>query len=232
MFRETLLESAPFNRNRKRWPLATAFILELLAGSALVVLPLLSSRVLPLSPMHAPVPLQLGLPNLPQTSAGHHESVVPSRPASTAVLSLVSIGRRILPLSPSGPDDPPPPVCCQGTPSGISVFPGSGTTSRPEPPEPPKRIRVSVLSEATLVNKVEPVYPRIAIISGTQGEVMLHAIIAKDGSIQSLNVISGHPTLAAAALAAVRQWRYHPYKLNGEPVEVETFITVNFKRTL
>jgi protein TonB len=231
MFRETLLESAPFNRNRKRWPLATAFMLELLAGSALVVLPLLSSGVLPLSPMHAPVPLHLGPPNLPQVSAGHHESVGPSRPASTAVVSLVSIGHRVIGLNPPEQDVSAPPLpdrCCE--PSG----PPDGMAPREVVPlpEPPKRIRISVLSEATLVNKVEPVYPRIAIISGTQGEVRLHAIIAKDGSIQSLNVMSGHPTLAAAALAAVRQWRYQPYKLNGEPVEVETFITVNFKRTL
>jgi protein TonB len=232
MFRETLLESAPFNQKRQHWPLATAFILELLAGSALVVLPLLSRGVLPLSSMHAPVPLQLGLPNLPQGSTtGHHDSVGPSRPASTAVLSLVSIGHRAIGLNPSGQDVSAPPDLCI---CGDSRLPNNmvWAVAREVAPEPPKRIRVSVLSEAALVNKVEPVYPRIAIISGTQGEVRLHAIIAKDGSIQSLNVISGHPTLAAAALAAVRQWRYQPYKLNGEPVEVETFITVNFKRTL
>jgi protein TonB len=77
---------------------------------------------------------------------------------------------------------------------------------------------------------VEPVYPKIANITGIRGEVKLHAIIARDGSIQSLNVTSGHPLLAAAALEAVRQWRYQPYILNGDAVEVETLISVNFKR--
>jgi periplasmic protein TonB len=62
--------------------------------------------------------------------------------------------------------------------------------------------------------------------------VRLHAIIARDGTIQSLNVISGHPLLASAALDAVRQWRYRPYLLNGEAVEVETFITVNFRKDM
>jgi periplasmic protein TonB len=73
------------------------------------------------------------------------------------------------------------------------------------------------------------VYPRMAGITRTFGAVQLHAIIAKDGSIQSLNVISGSPILAQAALEAVRQWRYKPYMLNDQAVEVETFITVHFR---
>jgi len=74
------------------------------------------------------------------------------------------------------------------------------------------------------------VYPRIAVISGVQGEVKLHAIIARNGTIQSLNAVSGHPLLIRAAIDAVGQWRYRPYVLNGEAVEVETIITVNFRR--
>jgi len=96
-------------------------------------------------------------------------------------------------------------------------------------PGGPKRI-VSELSEAQLINRVEPVYPRIAVVSGVQGQVKLHAIIARDGTIQSLNVMSGHPLLVRAATDAVSQWRYRPYVLNGEAVEVETFITVNFRK--
>lgn len=92
-----------------------------------------------------------------------------------------------------------------------------------------KIISLSHLSEGQLLNKVEPVYPRIALIAGVKGVVRLHAIIARDGTIQSLTVESGHPMLVAAARDAVSQWRYRPYLLNGEPVEVETFITVSFK---
>ena len=57
---------------------------------------------------------------------------------------------------------------------------------------------------------------------------MLQAIISKQGTIENLTVVTGHPMLAPAAIEAVRQWRYHPYILNNEPVEVETQITVNF----
>jgi TonB family protein len=95
----------------------------------------------------------------------------------------------------------------------------------------PKRIK-SQLEEGQLVNRVEPVYPHIAAISGIQGQVKLHAIIGRDGRIQSLSAISGHPLLLRAALEAVEQWRYRPYVLNGETVEVETFITVNFKKEM
>jgi protein TonB len=94
----------------------------------------------------------------------------------------------------------------------------------------PEGKRISVPSEAQLINRVEPVYPKIAIITGVQGQVKLHAIIARDGRVIGLNVISGHPLLVPAAKDAVSQWRYRPYYLNGEAVEVETFITVNFKR--
>jgi periplasmic protein TonB len=81
-----------------------------------------------------------------------------------------------------------------------------------------------------LLHRVEPVYPHMAVLTNMQGEVKLHALIAKDGTIQSLSVSSGPPILAQAAIDAVRQWRYRPYLLNGQAVEVETFITVNFKR--
>jgi protein TonB len=94
-----------------------------------------------------------------------------------------------------------------------------------------KRI-VSQLNEGQLVNRVEPVYPHIAAVSEIQGQVKLHAIIGRDGRIQSLSAVSGHPLLVRAALEAVEQWRYRPYILNGEAVEVETFITVNFKKQI
>jgi protein TonB len=82
--------------------------------------------------------------------------------------------------------------------------------------------------EGLLVHKITPVYPKIAIIAHQQGTVLLHAIIGRDGTIQNLQVISGPPLLIQAALDAVQRWRYRPYLLNNEPVEVETQITVNF----
>ena len=84
------------------------------------------------------------------------------------------------------------------------------------------------MTAAMLVNRVQPVYPPLARQTRISGTVRLHAIIGKDGSVQQLEVIQGHPLLVQAALDAVRQWRYRPTLLNGEPVEVDTTIDVIF----
>jgi protein TonB len=81
---------------------------------------------------------------------------------------------------------------------------------------------------ALLVNRVEPAYPAIARAAHISGAVHLHAIIGKDGTVRELQVVDGNILLAQAAKAAVATWRYQPTRLNGEPVEVETYITVNF----
>ncbi len=93
----------------------------------------------------------------------------------------------------------------------------------------PQRVRVSQgVSQGLLIHQVKPNYPPLARQARIQGSVVLQAVIAKDGSIQGLHVVSGHPMLTPAAIDAVKQWRYKPYFLNGEPVEVETVVTVNF----
>ena len=84
------------------------------------------------------------------------------------------------------------------------------------------------MSEGDLVRKVVPTYPPLARSARIQGTVVLQAMISKQGTIENLRLVSGHPMLAPAAIEAVRQWRYRPYILNNEPVEVETQITVNF----
>jgi protein TonB len=84
------------------------------------------------------------------------------------------------------------------------------------------------MMQGLLVHRVEPPYPTLAKAARIQGEVKLQAIISKQGTIENLRVISGHPMLVKAAVDAVEQWRYRPYILNGEPIEVETQITVNF----
>jgi protein TonB len=84
------------------------------------------------------------------------------------------------------------------------------------------------MSEGDLVRKILPTYPALARSARIQGQVVLQAIISKQGAIENLQVMSGHPMLVPAAIEAVRQWRYRPYILNNEPVEVETQITVNF----
>ena len=93
----------------------------------------------------------------------------------------------------------------------------------------PQRVRVSQgVSQGLLIHKVQPTYPPLARQARIQGTVVLQAQISKDGSIENLQLISGHPMLAPAAIEAVKQWKYKPYLLNGEPVEVDTQVQVNF----
>ncbi|HZW92240.1 MAG TPA: TonB family protein [Candidatus Eremiobacteraceae bacterium] len=96
-------------------------------------------------------------------------------------------------------------------------------------PVVPQRIRISQgVTSGLLIHKVEPPYPPLARSARIQGNVLLKAIIDKEGNIQDLQLVSGHPMLVPAAIQAVKQWRYRPYLLNGQPVEVETTITVIF----
>ena len=95
----------------------------------------------------------------------------------------------------------------------------------PEPSRPPRR---SVVMEGNLIHRIEPQYPIVAKQLRIQGAVVVKAIIGREGTIELAQVVSGHGLLAPAALAAIRQWKYRPYFLNGDPVEVETQITVNF----
>jgi protein TonB len=99
----------------------------------------------------------------------------------------------------------------------------------PPPPKVQQRIRQGgQVTAANIISRIQVQYPPLARQARISGKVILHAIIAKDGTIQQLEVQSGHPLLIQAALDAVRQWRYRPTLLNGEPVEVDTTIDVVF----
>ena len=93
---------------------------------------------------------------------------------------------------------------------------------------PARVVRGGRIQNAMLINRVVPDYPKIAQAAHVSGTIVLHAIIAKDGSVQELTYVSGPPLLIKAAIDAVRQWRYKPTLLNNEPVEVETTIDVVF----
>jgi TonB family protein len=116
------------------------------------------------------------------------------------------------------------------------LIPGGDVNSRTsieiKKPELPQRVGPQHMNEgvmeAALIRKVQPEYPALARIAHVSGTVRLRAIIGTDGKIRELEVINGNSFLQAAAVAAVRGWRYRPTLLNGQPVEVETLITVNF----
>jgi protein TonB len=108
----------------------------------------------------------------------------------------------------------------------------SGIVAANAAPAPVLRgaLRISQgVSQGLLVKKVAPVYPAVALRLRKQGAVELLATISKSGSISNLKVLGGDPALAESAVRAVRQWKYRPYLLNSEPVELETQITVNFR---
>lgn len=96
-------------------------------------------------------------------------------------------------------------------------------------PVPPGTIRLPQGAiKGQVIYRVEPTYPRQALLMRVQGTVVLRAIISKDGTIKELHVIRGDPRLSDAAVDAAKQWRYRPYIFNGEPVEVDTQITMTF----
>ena len=145
-------------------------------------------------------------------------------------------------------DDAPPPMPSSGVVGGVpGGIPGGqlggviggivNATSNlayiPKlQPVVPQRIRISQgVTSGLLLRRVEPAYPVIAREARIQGNVVLKAIIDKEGNIQDLQLVTGHPMLVPAAIQAVKQWRYKPYLLNGQPVEVETTVTVIFSLT-
>jgi protein TonB len=131
---------------------------------------------------------------------------------------------------------PPDVITNSGQQGGVfGGIPGGNMTAAtplaPPPPKPtaPQRIKQGgQVTAASIITQTKPLYPPLARQARIQGNVVLHAIIDKDGKVAQLEVISGHPLLVQAALDAVKQWRYKPTQLNGDPVEVDTTITVTF----
>jgi TonB family protein len=120
--------------------------------------------------------------------------------------------------------DPGPQIDKQSTSDTKSQ--NSGTA--PQGPRP-MRVRVSQgVNQGMVISKVPPIYPPDAKAARIQGSVVIGVIIGRDGNVQSERLISGHPLLAPAAMDAVKQWKYRPYLLNGNAVEVDTQVTVNF----
>jgi protein TonB len=120
-------------------------------------------------------------------------------------------------------------------PSSDTTIPGSspfGHSTEPAvrlAPKPSGPAHISSgVAQGLLLQKELPVYPPIARAARVEGTVVLAAVISKNGVIENLRVVSGNPMLQQAALAAVEQWRYRPYMLNGDPVAVETTVNVVF----
>jgi TonB family protein len=224
-------------RTARRRALIVSIVVQILVLATLVMYPLLSHGERLAATVFTPVPpySYSGGPTRPignNTQPGKTPTTVCRfcEPSSipTTIAPAVPGNPTSNPSEPSGPYIP-------GVPSGPYI-PGApianGPDKGPEPPRPPltlplkKRISLGHIEAAALLHRVEPVYPTLPLQMHREGRVELHAVIATDGSIQALEVVSGDPLFYASALAAVREWRYRPTYLDGQAVEVETQISV------
>jgi len=245
MFADSVLEFG-VQRKRKFLATGTSFALNCLAIMLMLAVPLMFTEELPkaqlLTFLVAPPP-----PPPPPPPAAAPVRVVHQIETDMlnngALRTPTKIPQKIQMIK---EDEAPPPMnagggVVGGVPGGIpggqlggvigSVI--SSTSSLAAVPRfvpaTPTRIRISQgVTRGLLIHREEPIYPALARAARVQGDVVLSAIIDTNGQIQNLQLVSGHPMLVPAALAAVRQWRYKPYLLNGQPVEVETTITVIF----
>jgi len=240
---EDLVESSPIRqRTNKPWTIFVSTLLQCLLLGVLILIPLIYTEALPKTMLTMLLVAPPPPPPPPPPPAATPVKVV--KPMARLIQAGKLMAPRAIPkeVAMIKEQEMPPDVGnvgVVGVPGGVpggqaggmlgGIIGGLGSNLPPPPKEAPKRIRVGgQVQTAKLINKVQPIYPPLAKQARIQGTVRLQAIIAKDGSIVELQVLSGHPLLVQAALDAVRQWRYHPTLLNGEPVEVVTTIDVVF----
>jgi protein TonB len=240
MFADSVLETSRAQRTRRSWSTLTSFGLQAVVIVSLLLLPLLRTVGLP-SARTVSTPISAGRPDpgpAPRTRTGGAAALAPtSAPAVRFVApghiapTISRTDEGIAPQPAGGCGDCVPGVGVPGAPSGPPnlLFGGNHAVVLPAAPAPNIHMfRPSTLLEGSLIRRVQPVYPPPARSARIQGSVVLFAVISKVGTIDRLRVLSGHPMLVPAAIEAVSQWRYRPYILNSEPIEVETQITVNF----
>jgi protein TonB len=232
-FGECLVEGSTEDKKRgrkiKRRAIAISIALQSLGLTALVIAPMLAK------------PAELSVVSttpIPPYSAPHTRHVVsePARPR-TAQVCVVCPSMPIAPVTKSFTREDTTltkdnfivdlPGDEHGATKGLDFFGSRVQPKRPdETPREVRRIHEPGISPAMLLYRVEPMYPALARQIRKNGKVELRALIATDGTIQSLQVVSGDSLFVQSALDAVKQWRYKPTLLNGQPVEIDTFITV------
>ncbi len=238
MFEDSLLESGGRLKAKRGIATTVSFILEFVIIGVLVLLPLIFTQALPTKQLMTMLTAPPPPPPPPPPPAAAPVKVVriQSELDNGQLRTPTKIPKKIEMIK---EDEAPPSLggVAGGVPGGVpggtmggvlgGVL-GNMPTAVPKVATP-QRVRVSQgVSQGLLIHKVQPQYPPLARQARIQGVVVLQALIGKDGSIQNLHVVSGHPMLTNSALEAVKEWRYKPYYLNGEPVEVETTINVNF----
>lgn len=237
MFEDSLIESGGKLRTKRGRTTTVSFILEAVIIGIMILIPLMFTEALPdamrMTFLAAPPPPP---PPPPPPAAIVHVRPVETDIVNNQLRTPTKIPKKIEQIK---EDAAPPPQMgvVGGVPGGVpggsmgGVIGGIiGNTPTAVPKVAVSRIRVSGgVAQGLKIRDFRPVYPQMAKIARVQGAVVLAAIIGKDGSIQGLHVVStASPLLNQAAVDAVQQWKYRPYILDGEPVEVDTTITVNF----
>ncbi|HZR64465.1 MAG TPA: TonB family protein [Terriglobales bacterium] len=236
MFEDSLIESGGKLKTKRGRTTTFSFVLEAIIIGVMVLIPLLFTEALPkaqlMMALVAPPPPP---PPPPPPAPVHVVKQVETDIVNNQLRTPTKIPKKVEMIK---EEEAPPPSMgvVGGVPGGVpggqmgGVIGGIiGNTPVAVPKVAVQRVRVSQgVTQGMVLHKVQPAYPPLARTARVQGSVVLAAIIGKDGTIQNLHVISGHPLLTQAALDAVKQWRYRPYILNGEPVEVDTQVTVNF----
>ncbi len=241
-----LIYTAAKTGDWKRATLPIAYIFEAMVIGVMILYPLIYTSALPkaqlMTFLSAPPPPP---PPPPPPAAAAPAPRIIHRVSMEDIMRAPTVIPKTVAQVKDEPEPPPSAVgVVGGVPGGVpggqmggilgGVLGGVMSSAPPPPPPPPKphvtqRIRVGGQVEgARLIFGPKPEYPPLAKMARIQGEVRLDALISKDGTIQNLKVISGHPLLVSAAMAAVQRWRYQPTLLNGDAVEVATEIDVNF----
>jgi len=240
MFEDSLIESGGRLKTKRGWTSAVSFLIQIGIVGVLVLIPLIFTEALPkgttLFMLVAPPPPPPPPP--PAAAMVQHVRVIQTDIVNGELRTPTKIPQKVKMIQ---EDEAPPAMATTGVVGGVpGGVPGGsmggvigsvlGSVSvAPPKMATPTRVRVSSgVSNGLLIHKVNPVYPPLARQARISGTVLLQAQISKDGSIENLQLISGHPMLAPAAIEAVKQWKYKPYLLNGEPVEVDTQVQVNF----
>ncbi len=241
MFEDSLLESGGRLKTKRGRTTTLAFIFEVALVGVLVLIPLVFTEALPKQQLMTFLVAPPPPPPPPPPAAAPVKMVkqIQTDIVNGQLRTPTKIPQKVQMIK---EEEAPPPVMSSsgvvgGVPGGVpggqmgGVIGGiiSSTPMAVPKVATPTRVRVSQgVSQGLLVKRIQPNYPPLARQARIQGTVILQAEISKDGSIQNLHLISGHPMLAPAAIEAVKQWKYKPYLLNGEPVEVETQVQVNF----
>jgi periplasmic protein TonB len=240
MFEDSLIESGNKLKTKRLSTTILSFTLQVFLICILILIPLIYTDALPkqqlMTFLVAPPPPPPPPP--PPAAAPVKVVKIASEMVNGQLRTPTKIPQKIQMIK---EEEQPPDLGAGGVPGGVpGGIPGGsaggviGGILSSQPVAVPKvaapqRVRVSQgVSNGLLIKKVQPAYPPLARQARIQGTVVLHAEISKEGTIQNLQLISGHAMLAPAAIEAVKQWRYKPYLLNGEPVAVETEVIVNF----